>query len=384
MKFMHISDLHIGKRVNEFSLVEEQKHILGEILELLKKEAVQGLLVAGDIYDKVIPSAEAVDIFDEFLTQVAQINIPIFIISGNHDSPERLEFGSRIMHNNNIYIYGEYDAKVQKIALNDEYGPVNVFLLPYIKPVIVNKKLSSQTESYQECVQLALQDLKLDTSQRNILVAHQFVTAAGLSPERSESESISLGGVDNVDFSVFADFDYVALGHIHRAQKIGRDTVRYSGSPLKYSFSECNHNKSVTMVEIKQKGEIFINLISLNPLRDLQELKTTLAELQSGSTLGKVSQDNYVHITLTDEQEILDAIGKVREIYPNVMLLDFENKRSQNDLELDFLTNKDLQEKTPEQLFADFYLKQNNQELTNQQQKILQQVLAEALQETER
>ena len=283
-----------------------------------------------------------------------------------------------------IYIYGEYDAKVQKIVLNDEYGPVNVFLLPYIKPVIVNKKLSSQTESYQECVQLALQDLKLDTSQRNILVAHQFVTAAGVSPERSESESISLGGVDNVDFGVFADFDYVALGHIHRAQKIGRDTVRYSGSPLKYSFSECNHNKSVTMVEIKQKGEIFINLISLNPLRDLQELKTTLAELQSGSTLGKVLQDNYVHITLTDEQEILDAIGKVREIYPNVMLLDFENKRSQNDLELELLTNKDLQEKTPEQLFADFYLKQNNQELTNQQQKILQQVLAEALQETER
>lgn len=373
---MHISDLHIGKRVNEFSLVNEQKHILQKMIDLAIQENIGAIIVAGDIYDKAVPSAEAVDIFDDFLTKIVQSQIPIFIISGNHDSPERLDFGSRIMNNNQVYIYGEYDGNVSKISLLDKHGAVNIFLLPYIKPVVVNKKLERQTDSYQECVAVALEDLAIDLSERNILVAHQFVTAAGVSPERSDSESISLGGLDNIDVGIFADFDYVALGHIHRAQRVGRDTVRYSGSPLKYSFSECKHQKSVTIVDVQEKGKIAIDLLPLEPLRDMRELKTTLAELQSGNTLAIVAADCYVHITLTDEIEVLDGISKVREIYPYVMLLDFENKRTQNNSELNLLTDKDLQEKTSQQLFAEFFSKQNNQELTARQQEIVLSVLS--------
>ena len=373
---MHISDLHIGKRVNEFSLVNEQKHILQKMIDLAIQENIGAIIVAGDIYDKAVPSAEAVDIFDDFLTKIVQSQIPIFIISGNHDSPERLDFGSRIMNNNQVYIYGEYDGNVSKISLLDKHGAVNIFLLPYIKPVVVNKKLERQTDSYQECVAVALEDLAIDLSERNILVAHQFVTAAGVSPERSDSESISLGGLDNIDVGIFADFDYVALGHIHRAQRVGRDTVRYSGSPLKYSFSECKHQKSVTIVDVQEKGKIAIDLVPLEPLRDMRELKTTLAELQSGNTLAIVAADCYVHITLTDEIEVLDGISKVREIYPYVMLLDFENKRTQNNSELNLLTDKDLQEKTSQQLFAEFFSKQNNQELTARQQEIVLSVLS--------
>lgn len=377
MKFMHLSDLHIGKRVNEFSMQADQEYILQEILELARDEKVEGIIIAGDIYDKALPSTEAVDIFDEFLTKIVYLQIPVFIISGNHDSPERLEFGSRIMTSNQVYIAGTYDGEIKKITKHDAYGPINLYLLPYIKPIIVNRKLGVQTTSYEECMRCVLETISVEKKERNILIAHQYITAAGISPELSDSESLSLGGLDNIDVQVFADFDYVALGHIHGPQQVGRPTVRYSGSPLKYSFSECRHKKSVTIVELREKTVIDIKQLPLIAKRDMQELKCSLAELQSGDTLKKVPKDSYVHITLTDEQEILDGISKVRAIYPNVMLLDFDNQRNRESNTADSLTDQDLKEKTPLQLFAEFFYSQNNQALTENQKKILTDLVSE-------
>ena len=372
---MHIADLHVGKKVNEFSMIEDQKHILKEILSIAENKKVDGVIIAGDVYDKSIPSAEAVDLLDDFLTALAKSGITVFIISGNHDSPERLEFGSRIMGKHRIHIAGDYNGEIPKITLEDEFGKMHIHLMPYLKPIMVNRKLSVKTNSFDEAIRLALQESSIDETERNILVTHQFVTASGLDPERSDSEVKSLGGLDNVDVSAFEAFDYVALGHIHRPQTMGRNTVRYSGSPLKYSFSEAKHQKSLVILELKEKGVINFELVPLTPIREMKELRCTLAELRCGQTLEEVEKDAYVHITLTDEEEIVDAIGKVRDVYPNVMLLDFDNIRSRENLELNGLTGEDLKEKTSLELFHDFYLNQNNIEMSTEEETIFVEIV---------
>jgi exonuclease SbcD len=374
MKLMHLSDLHIGKRVHEFSMLEDQKYILSEILKIVQNEKVEGVIIAGDVYDKAVPSAEAVDLFDDFLTSLAKMEMPVMMISGNHDSPERLDFGSRIMANHQVYIAGQFDGKIPKVNFDDEYGKISVFLMPFLKPVVVNRKLSLDTKSYDECVREALKTVEVNSEERNILVAHQFVTAGGSDPERSDSEVKSLGGSDNVDGSAFEAFDYVALGHIHRPQKMGRESVRYSGSPLKYSSSEAGHHKSVTIIELKEKGDLKLSQIDLIPRRDLKEIRTSLPELKAGKTLNGASADCYVHVILTDEEEIIDAIGKVRDIYPNVMILDFDNQRNRESEHSGRLTGEDIKQKSPLQLFSDFYLSQNNIEMTPDQKNIFAEI----------
>ncbi|WKY45298.1 exonuclease SbcCD subunit D [Eubacteriaceae bacterium ES2] len=374
MKFMHLSDLHIGKRIHEFLMLEDQKYILSEIIKIAQNAKVEGVIIAGDIYDKPVPSAEAVDLFDNFLTSLAKMKIPVLMISGNHDSPERLDFGSRIMANHQVHIAGQFNGKIEKISFDDQYGSINVFLMPFLKPVVVNRKLSLEAKSYDECVREALKTVEINSGERNILIAHQFVTAGGSDPERSDSEVKTLGGSDNVDVSAFAAFDYVALGHIHRPQKMGLERVRYCGSPLKYSFSEAGHQKSVTIVELREKGELNLSQIALIPRRDLKEIRTSLPELRAGKTLNAVPADCYVHIILTDEEEIIDAIGKVRDIYPNVMILDFDNCRSRENEDTARLTGEDLKQKSPLQLFSDFYLKQNNIEMTGDQKNIFTEI----------
>ena len=371
---MHMSDLHVGKRVNEFSMIEDQKYIFKEILHIISGESIDGILIAGDIYDKSVPSGEAVDVFDDFLTGISAKNIPVFIISGNHDSPERLNFGSRIMQKHNVHIAGEYNGAISKITMKDEFGVVNIFLMPYLKPAVVNRKLDAEATSFDQCVREALNIAEVDISERNILVAHQFVTAGGKNPETSDSETKSLGGMDNVDISAFGKFDYVALGHIHGAQKMGRDTVRYSGSPLKYSFSECRHKKSVTLITVKEKDNIDIQQIAISPKRDMKELRCTLEELQAGKTITQAECDAYVHITLTDEDEIVDAIGKVRAVYPNVMLLDFDNKRTKENHDKSVLTGDDILEKSPLELFSSFYENQNNIPMSEAQIKVFAEI----------
>lgn len=375
MKLMHIADLHVGKKVNEFSMIEDQKHIFKEILKIAKNQKIEGIIIAGDVYDKSIPTTEAVDLLDDFLTELAKSGVTIFMISGNHDSPERLEFGSRIMGKYHIHIAGDYNGTIPKITLEDEYGKVHFHLMPYLKPIMVNRKLSVKTKSFDEAIRLALKDCVINKDERNILVTHQFVTASKCTPERSDSEVKSLGGLDNVDVSAFDAFDYVALGHIHRPQAMGRSMVRYSGSPLKYSFSEVNHQKSVVILDLKQKGETDFKLLPLNPIHEMKKLSCSLAELRQGQTLKAVAADAYVHVTLTDEEEIIDAISKVRDVYPYVMLLDFDNKRSQENLNAHSLTGEDLKEKTKLELFQDFYKNQNNCAMTEQEETIFVKIL---------
>lgn len=327
MKFIHLSDLHIGKRVNEFSMIEDQKYILRQVIELVQKEKPDSVFIAGDIYDKPIPSAEAVQVFDAFLSGLARENVSVFMISGNHDSPERLAFGGKLLKNAGIYVSPVFQEIPKAVTLHDAYGEVNVYLLPFIKPAYVSRVISDiDVDTYQEAVQAVVERMEIDEKKRNVILAHQFVTGAF----RSDSEEISVGGVDNVDASVFAPFDYVALGHIHGRQSIGREEVRYCGTLLKYSFSESKQEKSVTVVEIKEKGNVDIREISLFPKHDMREIKGTYEEVTALKFYQGSATDDYLHITLTDEEDILDAINRLRVIYPNIMKMDYDNTRTKN------------------------------------------------------
>ena len=377
MKLLHISDLHIGKKFRETDFTQDQIHILNEIIEITDTEKPDGIIIAGDVYDRSVPPAGAVNIFDDFLTRLEMRNIHVFIISGNHDSPERLNYGKEILGKNRIYIAGTFKGELEKIVLEDEYGPLNMYLLPFIKPSVVsNYHRESNIESYETAAKLVIDAANIDISQRNILTAHQFVTNAGVEPEKSDSEVLSIGGLDNIDASVFDSFDYVALGHIHRPQKIGRVTVRYCGTPLKYSFSECNHKKSITCMEIKEKGNITITQIPLHPVRDMRVIKDKLENLLHDSKhIGKNCED-YIHAIITDEEDIYDPIGKLRTVYPNILLLEVENtKTSMN--ENSKSSASDVENKSPMDLFVEFYMNQNNVDLTDRQKSIMYEIFEE-------
>lgn len=377
MKLLHISDLHIGKKFRETDFTQDQIHILNEIIEITDTEKPDGIIIAGDVYDRSVPPAGAVNIFDDFLTRLEMRNIHVFIISGNHDSPERLNYGKEILGKNRIYIAGTFKGELEKIVLEDEYGPLNMYLLPFIKPSVVsNYHRESNIESYETAAKLVIDAANIDISQRNILTAHQFVTNAGVEPEKSDSEVLSIGGLDNIDASVFDSFDYVALGHIHRPQKMGRDEVRYCGTPLKYSFSECNHKKSITCMEIKEKGNITITQIPLHPVRDMRVIKDKLENLLHDSKhIGKNCED-YIHAIITDEEDIYDPIGKLRTVYPNILLLEVENtKTSMN--ENSKSSASDVENKSPMDLFVEFYMNQNNVDLTDRQKSIMYEIFEE-------
>lgn len=362
MKFMHLSDLHLGKRVNEFSMIEDQKYILEQILSLLDREAADAVLMAGDIYDKPVPPAEAVQLFDRFLTELADREIPIFAVSGNHDSAERLSFGSRIMSGQNVFISPVYDGSTARFTLTDDWGEVCVHLLPFIRPSAVRRAFEKEEiHTYQDAVQTAVEQIRPDTEVRNLLVAHQFVTGAS----RCESEEITVGGIDNVDAAVFDSFDYVALGHIHSPQHIGRKEVRYCGTPLKYSFSEADQEKSVTVAELREKGNVSVTVYPLRPLRDMRKIRGTYLEVTARSFYQNMNTEDYLHITLTDEDDIPDAMQKLRVIYPNVMRLEYDNRRTRE--EQDIKITEETVQKSDLELFEEFYELQNNQPMTDEQ-----------------
>lgn len=362
MKFMHLSDLHLGKRVNEFSMLEDQDYILKKILAIIQEEKPDGVLIAGDVYDKSIPSVEAVGLLDDFLKKLAKAHIQTFIISGNHDSPVRLAFAAELIEPSGIHISPAYDGKVRPISMQDDYGTVNIYMLPFVKPAHVRNFFPEEnTESYTEAIRTAISHMEIHEEERNLLITHQFVTGA----QRSESEEISVGGTDNVDASVFQAFDYVALGHIHGPQQIGRESIRYCGTPLKYSFSEAGHHKSVTVLELREKGNLNIRTVDLLPLHDMRELKGTYEKLTNRKNYEGTAVDDYLHITLTDEEDILDAIGKLRVIYPNLMKLDYDNQRTRENTVI--TTADDIEQKTPLELVQDFYEQQNNQAMDKEQ-----------------
>lgn len=383
MKLIHLSDLHLGKRLYEYSLLEDQAYILRQLLNIIDDEQPDAVLIAGDIYDKSVPPAEAVELFDDFLVRLAGRSyrgkqLQIFIISGNHDSPERLAFGGRLMEASGVHLAPVYSGCVQPCVMTDEYGPVEIYMLPFVKPVHVRRFFpEAKIDSYTDALRVAVGAMQPDTARRSVLVAHQFVTGA----ERSESEEVSVGGLDNVDASVFEGFDYVALGHIHGAQNIGCERLRYCGTPLKYAFSEANREKSVTVAELGEKGELTVRTVPLVPKRELVELRGRYEELMRRSFYENTSwQEDYVHITLTDEEDVPEAMGRLRTVYHNLMKLDYDNTRTRHSAQID--AGAGMERKSPYELFAELYEKQNGDRPNEAQQALLTKLI-EAIWEDE-
>lgn len=438
MKLLHISDLHIGKRVNEFSMIEDQKYILRQILTIADQQQADGVMIAGDIYDKPVPSAEAVQVFDWFLTELADRGKKVYAVSGNHDSAERIAFGAQLMRGRGVYVSPVYRGETAKYTLTDAYGEMNIYLLPFIKPAVVRhalegltdtdadfmqeevlsdaaekekpskvllgscyetekssevssescyetekpSKVSSEScyekekpskvspESYYDAVKIVIERMNVDTSKRNILIAHQFVTGAG----RCDSEEVSVGGLDNVESEVFDAFDYVALGHIHSPQFIKRETLRYCGTPLKYSFSEADQEKSVTVVEFAEKGNIQLSTVPLVPLRDMRRIRGTYLEVTARTFYQEFNTEDYVQVTLTDEEDIPDGLQKLRIIYPNLMRLEYDNSRTKQSHMIERV--EDIEQKSEQELFAEFYELQNNQPMNAEQAAFVAQLIA--------
>ena len=375
MKFLHLADLHLGKRVNGFSMLEDQAHILRQILAILDDEQPDGVLIAGDVYDKSVPPVEAVELLDGFLTELRARGVPVLLISGNHDSPERLAFGGRVMDSCGIHISPVYDGALAPVTLQDEFGPVHIWLLPFVKPAHVRRWFpDADIESYTDAMAEAVAHMDIDTAARNVLVTHQFVTGG----TRSGSEELSVGGTDNVDSGVFAPFDYVALGHLHGAQHIGRETIRYAGSPLKYSFSEARQHKSVTVVTLGKKGDVQVRTVALTPLRELREIRGSYDELTARSFYEHTTyRSDYLHLILTDEQDVFDAMSRLRTIYPYLMTLDYDNARTRAAGGMS--VPAETERRTPLELFEALYQRQNHQPMSEVQREYIAQLMEQIM-----
>ena len=382
MKVLHVSDLHIGKRVNGMSMLDDQRYILRQILDIAEKRQVSVLLIAGDVYDKASPSAEAVTVFDAFLTDAVAAGLHVLAIPGNHDSAERIAYAQGLLEKQGVCLPPVYAGEVERVELEDEHGPVEFWLLPFLKPGDVRRFFPDEEigDDYSAALRAVLGACAIDQGKRNVVLSHQLVTAYGTAPDRADDE-IKLGGMDNVDVSVYDAFDYVALGHVHRPQRVGRDTVRYSGSPLKYSFSEARYDKSAALIELGEKepgddvGECAsFELIPLVPLHDVREVRGTLADVLAMGTALDASQD-YLHITLSDEHPQLDAMAKIHEVFPNAMMLDYDNvtvliDRPQTQLTADPDSMDTLD------LFSAFYESQVGNPLDNEQRDFARKLIA--------
>lgn len=374
MKLIHLSDLHLGKKVNGFSMLEDQKYILLKIRKIIEEEKPDAVIIAGDVYDKTVPGTEAVTLFDRFLSALVKEKTEVFVISGNHDSAERIAFATEILDSTGVHMSPIYNGKVTPIALEDKHGKVNFYMLPFVKPVHVRQALPEEERGtivrYNDAVKKAIELMEVNPEERNVLITHQFITGS----ITCDSEEHSVGGTDNVDANAFEAFDYVALGHIHGPQKCTRETIRYCGTPLKYSFSECKDKKSVTVIEMEEKGEVNIRLIELIPKRDWVELKGNFGEFLTKSFYdGKSWSEDYVHITLTDEEDIPDAMGKLRTVYKNVMKLDYDNTRTREYQKVDGAVEAD--KKSPIELLGELFEQQNNQEMNGEQRELAEKYI---------
>lgn len=415
MRFVHLADLHIGKKVNEISMIEDQRFVLKQVLKVIEEYEIDGVILAGDIYDRQVPSAEAVQLLDWFLTELSKMKMPVYMISGNHDSGERLAFGAQLLKRSGVFVASVYDGTLEPIVLKDAYGELYLYLLPFVKPVHVKRVLKRESgemdvlqesegkekgslkeddqssifveagekqdieenviehteeiQTYHEAIRAVLENASVNPQSRNLLVMHQLVTGAA----RCESEDISVGGIDNVDASLFESFDYVALGHIHGPQSMTKDTIRYAGTLLKYSFSECNHKKSITIVELKEKGQVSVETIPVKPLHDMRQIKGTYETLMSYDFYKEDNKEDYLRVILTDEEEIPDVMGRMRTVYPNIMKLEYENTRTKTIRQME--ETQVTENKSPLNYFEEFYARQNNQEMTEEQRRLAQELI---------
>lgn len=376
MKLIHLSDLHLGKRVGEVSMLEDQAYILDRVLDIVDGAGPDALLIAGDVYDKSVPSAEAVTLFDDFLCRLARRKLPVLVISGNHDSPERLAFGSRLMEGARVYLSPVYDGNVKPITLTDEHGPVDFWLLPFLKPAHLRRFYPEETiDSYTDAVGAAIAHMNIDPSRRNVLLCHQFVTGAAT----CESEELIVGGTDNVDAAVFDGFDYVALGHLHGPQNVGSSRIRYCGTPLKYSFSEASQYKSVTVAELGEKGDLTLHTVPLTPRHDMRVIQGTFAQLTAENSDAAGEREDYLHIILTDEEDVPEALGRLRLVYPNILKLSYDNTRTRTSQSVDRAQR--VAQKSPLELFEELYETQNNQPMSQEQRDFAQRLIEQLREE---
>lgn len=370
MRFLHLADLHIGKRLNEFSLIEDQKFIFDKILNIIDEKKIEAVLIAGDVYDKPVPSAEAVTVLNSFLNSLAKRNLKVFVISGNHDSQERIGFGAELISQSGVYMSKPFCGNVETHKIKDEYGEINIYMLPFIKPAMVKHVYEeADIDSYDSAMAYVMEQTKVDESERNLLIAHQFVRGA----DRCDSEEVSVGGIDEVSVENFKRFDYVALGHLHSPQHIKSEFVRYSGTPLKYSFSEAKHQKTALIVDMKEKGNIILEKVPLIPKHDMIEIKGKYQEIMSKDFYKDIDRMDYVHVTLTDEQDVLHAMELLRTVYPNIMKLDYDNTRTRSNNEIKGVEN--VEKKQPLDLFKEFYELQNNQPMSCEQADFMDKLI---------
>lgn len=373
MKLIHLSDLHLGKRLREYNLLEDQEYILTRIINIIDEEKPDGVIIAGDVYDKSVPSAEAVRLFDDFIFRLSKRGLSVFVISGNHDSPERVAYLGRVAEKAGVYFSPVYSGDIRPIQLEDELGSVNIYLLPFIKPALVKHFFpDEEIKSYTDAVTAAVKHMGIDTAQRNVLVTHQFITNS----VTCESEEVSVGGADNVDASAVAEFDYVALGHLHVPQNCGSEHIRYCGTPLKYSFSEAKDSKSVTVVELAEKGSLSLRTIPLVPKRDMVDIRGSFEEVMRKEFYEGTSwQEDYVRITLTDEDTVADAYSRLRVVYRKLMLIQYDNKRTKTQQRVTAAEN--VRQKSELELFAELFEKQNNMPMNEAQREYMERIIAE-------
>ena len=378
MKFLHLSDLHIGKSVNGFSMLDEQRNAFKQIIGYIKSERPAAVIIAGDVYDRAVPSVEAVRVFDDFLTELARGETAVMLISGNHDSPERLNYASRLLSDKRLYLCGAFEDGIRKVVLNDEYGGINFWLLPFIKPSSVRGLIGEcEAESYGDAVAAAIGAADIDYSARNVLVSHQFYTKQGVNPVRSESEMNPVGGLDAVNAGIIEKFDYAALGHLHGAQTVGNKCIRYAGSPIKYSFSECRQEKAAALIDIREKGRLTVTPLKLAPLHDMREIKGTFDKLISDEISSLADKEDYLRVILTDENEIIDPMGKLRRVYPNIMSLDFENPRTKIDVSMITTGSENVEKQSPYELFCEFFLAAQGSVMSEEQERIVKELLSD-------
>lgn len=375
MRFLHISDLHLGRSLCGMDLFCDQEYILQQIIQIALDQQVQGVLVAGDVYDKSLPSVDAVNLWDDFLTRLCRHGLPVWAISGNHDSADRLAFGGRLLRGSGVHLAAVFGGQLQCDVLQDEYGPVHLWSLPFVRPGAVRKALpEAAIETYTDAVAALVRAAAPDPAARNLLLAHQFVTAGAAAPQVSGSELLNLGTLDNVDAGALDVFDYVALGHIHRAQWVGRPQVRYCGSPLAYSVSEALGQKSVTVVELGPKGRVETTQLPLSPRRPLRRIRGTLEALLQHAA----PSEDYIYAQLTDETPPMDPAARLRGVYPNLVQIEFTLPGRQA-ASAPALAR--LAQRTPRQLFEEFYQTVHGRPLDGEETALLDRILAEEAQQ---
>lgn len=375
MKFLHIADLHIGKVVAGFQMLEDQKIVLNQMIEFIKQEKPDGILIAGDIYDRSVPSAEAMAVFDDFLTKIYVCGCSVFMVSGNHDSPERLGFAGELLKQNKLYIAGEVKEEIEKVSLVCGKTKVNVYLLPFARVPVLNAVFQIDGKNYNDGIKAAIEKMNLNPEEINLLVTHYFVSNGVKKPEVSESEvALSVGSIEEIDSKLLEVFDYVALGHIHGPQWVGKETIRYAGSLLKYSFSEVLHHKSVTMIDVIEKGKISISTKELTAPHNMRKIKGKLEELIKEEIVKSGNPMDYLHVTLTNKEELINPIAVLKSVYPNIMQLVFEKNivEQQGEIEVNSIQNQSTLE-----IYKTFFEEVTSYEIDRDRYQVMEKILEE-------